>query len=293
LEFETTGAYKAHTTNRSIRTSITNPSFVSSLPGCYFVTKIPFSPRSIFHILAVWTVLSLVILACGMGAGSPEGSAPVISTGAPTMLAPQEPGEGQPPSIVPVPLPTRLPAIPEQRRLTLEFPPQIRIGDSDIVRLTLEVDDLGNVIPTAEIQGNVVTGKVVEVPNLYETHHVIAEAKFDIAGLQVSPPETISQTLSQGQSVTFYWSVRPQEAGTYRGTIWFYLRFVDKVSGEESQKTVSAQLIEIEAVSLLGLPAGVVRTFGGVGSVVGAIIGFPFIEDIIRFIFGRRKTRRK
>jgi hypothetical protein len=81
--------------------------------------------------------------------------------------------------------------------------------------------------------------------------------------------------------------------GTYRGTIWFYLRFVDKVSGEESRKTVSAQLVEIEAVNLLGLPAGLVRTFGGVGSVIGAVVGFPFIEDIVRFIFGRRKGLRK
>jgi hypothetical protein len=159
--------------------------------------------------------------------------------------------------------------------------------------LTLEVDDLGNITPTAQVEGNVVTGEVVEIPNLHETHNVIAEAKFDIAGLQISPTEVISQTLSQGQTVTFFWSVRPQEAGTFRGTIWFYLRFVDKVSGEESQKTVSAQLVEIEAVNLFGLPGNVARTFGGVGSVIGAVVGFPFFEDIVRFIFGRRKARRK
>jgi hypothetical protein len=66
---------------------------------------------------------------------------------------------------------------------------------------------------------------------------------------------------------------------------------VDKVSGEESQKTVSAQIVEIEAVNLLGLPANIVKMFGGIGSVVGAVIGFPFIDDIIKFIFGRRKRR--
>jgi hypothetical protein len=81
--------------------------------------------------------------------------------------------------------------------------------------------------------------------------------------------------------------------GVYRGTIWFYLRFVDKVSGEESRKTVSAQLIEIEAVNLLGLPSNLVRTLGGIGSVVGAVIGFPFFETIIRFVFGRRRSLRK
>ena len=242
------------------------------------------------NILPLITLLILTISACG-GAAAPEeapaADEPVLQ---PTFSAPEEPVVTEEPSII---VPTFVPAIPERRMLTLEFPPQIRVGDSDRVRLTLEVDDLGNIVPTAEVEGNVVTGEVILIPNLYETHHVIAEARFDIAGVQVSPSEVFSQTLSQGQSVTFYWSVRPQEVGVYRGTIWFYLRFVDNVSGEESQKTVSAQLVEIEAVSLLGIPTGLVRAFGGIGSVVGAVVGFPFFEDIVRFIFGKRKRLRK
>src|SRR5690349_10250201 len=179
---------------------------------------------------------------------------------------------------------TPQPAIPERRRLTLEFPPEIRAGDSDLVRLTLEVDDLGNLTPTAEIGGNVVTGEVVEIPNLYETHQVIVESRFDIAGLEVRPPELVSEALTPGGSVTFRWSVHPQETGLYRGTIWLYLRFVDKQSGEESRKTVSAQLVEIEAVNFLGFSGGFARTTGVIGSVVGTIIGFPFFEDILKFL---------
>jgi hypothetical protein len=187
---------------------------------------------------------------------------------------------------------TAQPAIPERRRLTLEFPPQIRAGDSDLVRLTLEVDDLGNLTPTAEIGGNVIEGQVVEIPNLYESHHVIAEARFDLAGMEVRPAELVSEPLAPGNSVTFRWSVRPQDAGLYRGTIWLYLRFVDKQTGEESQKTVSAQLVEIEAVNFLGLSGEFARTTGIIGSVVGTIIGFPFFEDILKFILKRRnKTK--
>jgi hypothetical protein len=254
----------------------------------------PFPPRNVFRLLAAWTVLMLVLLACG--AGAPSVSAPEEPPGAiaPTQAPAEEPGEGEPPSVAPSPPPaTRPPAIPERRRLTLEYPSRIRAGDSDVVRLTLEVDDLGNVTPTAQFGGDVITGEVVEIPDLYETHNVIAEARFDVAGLQVSPLDLISQTLSRGQAVSFFWSVRPEESGTYRGTVWFYLRFVDKVSGEESQRTVSAQLVEIEAVNLLGLPANLVRTAGGVGSVIGAVVGFPFFEDIVKFILGRRRRKIK
>jgi len=188
---------------------------------------------------------------------------------------------------------TALPALPERRRLTLEFPPQIRAGDSDLVRLTLEVDDLGNLTPTAEISGNVITGQVVEIPNLYETHNVIAETRFDIAGMEIKPADVVSEPLSPGSSVTFYWSIRPPEVGVYQGTIWLHLRFVDKSSGAESRKAVSAQLLEIEVVNFLGLSGDLARTTGVVGSIVGTVIGFPFLEDILKFVFKKRNKQNK
>jgi hypothetical protein len=233
-----------------------------------------FSPLIFFML-----ILALAILACsGLGAAPPSSSAVY------TQIAPLSTSQ---PSIVI----TAQPAIPERRYLALEYPPRIRAGDSDIVRLTLNMDDSGNITPTAVIEGNVVTGEVIEIPNLYETHHVVVEASFDIAGIQVAPPGLSSQTLSPGQSVMFFWSIRPQEVGTYRGTVWLFLRFVDKVSQEESRRAVSAQMVEIEAVNLFGVPVRVVRTVGGVGSVVGAVVGFPFFEDIVKFLF--RKSRRQ
>ena len=188
--------------------------------------------------------------------------------------------------------PAPQPAIPEQRRLTLEFPPKIRAGDSDVIRLTLEVDMLGNLTPTAETQGNVITGTTIEIPNLYETHNVIAEARLDMAGVEVKPSDLISEPLLSGQSVTFFWSIRPQDAGTYRGTVWLYLRFVNKSNGEESRKAVSAQIVEIEATNFLGLSAGFARTTGVVGSFVGGILGLPFLEDITRFLFKKLKGKK-
>ena len=237
----------------------------------------PLSPRHFFPVLLATIVLLLAMLAC---AGS--ASEPPTGSDAPQATAP-----------LPVINPTTIavtaqPAMPEKRFLKLEFPPKFRVGDSDIVRLTLEVDNKGNIVPTAEVEGNVVTGEAIEIPNLYETHHVVAEARFDIAGLEVRPTELISQPIAEGQTAVFYWSIRPNEVGVYRGTIWLYLRFVDKSSGEESQKTVSAQIVEIAAVDFLGLPVNVARSTGVVGSIVGTILGFPFFEDILKFILRKR-----
>jgi hypothetical protein len=245
----------------------------------------------------VFSIIIGVAVLCGCGlvylfvsqplAGSapPDGGEPI------GVVPPDSLPSKLPTSVVPISTPQ--PALPERRRLTLEFPPQIRAGDSDVVRLTLEVDDLGAITPTAEIAGNVVTGKVIEIQNLYETHHVIAETRFDIAGMEISPADLSSQPLAQGQSVTFYWSIRPRETGVYRGTVWLYLRFVDKQSSAESQKVVSAQLVEIEAVNLFGLSGNFARTTGVVGSVVGTVIGFPFFEDILKFLIKSRKKSGK
>jgi hypothetical protein len=225
--------------------------------------------------------LTLAALACG-GAAVESGAEPP-SEAEPTALLPSVGATSIPVTVQPV--------MPERRYLTLEYPPRIRAGDSDVVRLTLEVDDLGNIVPTAEIEGNIVSGEVIEFPNLYETHNVIAEARFDIAGAEVRPSELISAPISEGQSAVFYWSIRPQEVGVYRGTIWLYLRFVDKVSGEESRTTVSAQIVEVEAVNFLGLSSNLARATGMIGSMIGVVLSFPFFSDLAKLLlkrFGRK-----
>jgi hypothetical protein len=243
-------------------------------------------------------------LACGLGA-APEAAAPEM-----TALA--EPGgPAEPTARVPVALPTPTvvgvlpgagegekeaqPAILESRRLTLEFPPVIRTGDSARIRLQLEMDDRGNITPTAVVEGNVVTGEVVQIPNLYETHFVVAEARLDMAGVDIQPQGTISEPMSPGKPVTFYWSIRPEESGKYEGTLWLHLRFVpmSTLNGEqESRIVVSAQFLDIEAKSFLGfMKGGVARGVGAIGSMVGSVLGFPFVDDLVKWLW--KRIRRK
>ena len=248
------------------------------------------SRKALFPRIILGLILILLLPSCG-GSAATAPSVTIDTQAAPAAtLGPENTPTLEIPELADT---TPEPAIPEMRRLTLEFPPRIRAGDSDIIRLTLEVDAQGNITPTAVINGNVVTGDVIEIPNLYETHHVVVEARMDMAGMQISPSDLTSQTLLPGQSIRFFWSIRPDAVGVYRGTVWLFLRFVDKVSGEASRKAVSAQMVEIEAVNLFGVPARVVRTVGGVGSVVGAVVGFPFFEDIVKFLFKKRKQRKK
>lgn len=236
--------------------------------------------RNIFFVFIIF-----VLYACGVAFPSTE---PVPVTEPPVDYT-------QPASLTQIPSTpesnaSAQPALLETRRLTLEFPPKIKADSaSDIVRLTLEVDDLGNVTPTAFYQENAITGQVIKIPNLYETHNVGVEASFDIAGLDVKPTGTTYQPMIKGQPVTFFWSIRAPQVGEFRGTIWINLVFVDKETNEESELPVSAQIVDIKAVDFFGFSVNFVKTSGVVGSVLGIIVGFPFFDDIVKYLWSRRK----
>ena len=258
----------------------------------------PVKPRcssSLPLLFLALAVLALAGLACASAATPPgESSAPPpASAEQPTSASggvapsPTEPGQQAGPGG-----PAPMPAIQEARRLNLEWPPTIRAGDGDVVRLTLEMDDQGNLTPTAQVAGNEVRSGIVKIPNLYDTHTVIAEARLDLAGVNVSPEGEISEPLAPGQTVTFFWSVRPEQVGSYRGTVWLHLRFIPRDGGPESRRAISAQQIEIQSVNLLGLGGMPARILGGVGVFAGSVLG---LDNILSWAWGlfRRRSAAK
>lgn len=236
--------------------------------------------RNIFLLLSISIVL-FILYACG--------GAPVPATELPIEIPTIAPSTTQEVTVND----SAQPALLETRRLTLEFPPKIKADSaSDIVRLTLEVDDLGNITPTAFYQENTITGEVIQIPDLYETHNVGVEASFDIAGIEVKPAGSIYQPMRQGKPVNFSWSIRAPQVGKFRGTIWVHLVFVDKTTNEETRLPISAQIVEIESVDLFGFSTNFVKASGVVGSVLGIIVGFPFFDDVVKYLWGKRKKKK-
>jgi len=135
----------------------------------------------------------------------------------------------------------------------------------------------------------VVTGETIEIPNLYDTHYIIAEARFDMAGVEIIPAETVSEPLLPREKATFFWSVRPEKTGQYRGTVWLYLRFTPKAGGDSLTRTISAQFIEINATTFMGLKAGPARWLGALGTFISGVLGMPFFEEVVKWLWGKRK----
>lgn len=221
-------------------------------------------------------LLFLSLSACGQAATSTPPPPTRGSSGGASATVPPDAGDTP-----------AAPAITERRMLTLEFPPTIRAGDSELIRLTLEMDDRGNLTATAEVAGQVTQGQVIEIPNVYETHHLVAEARLDMAGPTVSPSGLVSESLRPGQRLNFLWSIQPAEVGHYQGVVWFYLRFVPMDGGPDMVSALSAQRIEIDAVDLFGFKASLVRWMGAGGMVLGTALGLPFIEEILKWLWKR------
>jgi hypothetical protein len=180
------------------------------------------------------------------------------------------PGKTPLPAATPAPL--DLPAVLEERLLVLEWPSRIRTGDSDLIILTLEIDEDGNMTPTAQFDDHQVRGSAVEIPNLYDTHNIIAQARLDLAGVDYTPRGEMVEPMRPGVPVVFSWSISPQNVGTYRGTVWVHLQFIPLDGSEPSRRVLSAQVLELDAVNLLGLGGTPARLIGAVGAMVGAFL---------------------
>lgn len=196
-------------------------------------------------------------------------------------------------TLLPTATPQQPAAIPESRRLVLEWPTKIRQGDADIVRLTLEMDEEGNLTPTAEFEGHAVSGETVSIPNVYETHRVSAEAWLDLAGIEGAEERQGPREVHPGEAVTFTWSLRPQESGTFRGAAWMELTFEPRAEGEKMQMTLPPQTLEIRVVNLFGLDGRTARLLGAVGSLLGAVFSVDDVLAWLRERWQRRKSQKE
>jgi hypothetical protein len=179
---------------------------------------------------------------------------------------------------------TEAPGSTETRLLTIEWPRRVRVGDSDMVQLSFSVDPDGQLRDPN-------SGQIIEIPNLYDTHNLVLEVRLDIAGLQVAPQATISEPLRAGQSLIFYWSISPIQAGTYRGNLWVYLNIVPKGGGEIDRRALVAYRMEIEGRSVLGLPASTARWGGAAGTALGLVFSLPFLEEMLRRSWNRIRKK--
>lgn len=221
-------------------------------------------------------------LACLLAACAPAATPPPASSegGAPSAtLAPQ------PTAIAPVASPA--PAIAEARAVEVEWPVSVRLGNSDLIRLALVTRAADYLTPTAEVPGSQTSGAPVEIPDLYATHTVTAIARLDAAGFEIDRPGDWPQELLPGEPLRWQWTIRAKEAGRQMAVITLRLRFEPKAGGAAREREIYNRALTVNAETVLGLSGPAAQVLGGVGSLIGAVLGFPFLDKILASIWGR------
>lgn len=169
------------------------------------------------------------------------------------------------------------PALLEKRLVILEWPLKIRERDSALILLTISMDEQGNLTATAQSSSGSIEPVPFDIPNIYDTHNIVALARLDLAGLEAYR-EAIREPLRPGREVTFRWSIRANESGIYRGVVWLHLELVSKKDGTTEQQLVMARTIEVEAVTVLGMPGWLARSLGALGLVASTVFGYPLVQ---------------
>jgi hypothetical protein len=227
--------------------------------------------------------MALSTRAAAARTATPKVTQPLAEPGQPPVARPTQPMKPEP---TPVEQAIPVGQVMEQRLLYLEWPANLRLGDAGLIRMELLIDENGQLSLSTE--GGQAVIEPVQIPDLYDTHTIIAQARLDMAGVEYRPQGEISQAMLPGQGVKFLWSVRPAEAGAYSGTVWLHLRLIPQDGSPERRIVLTAQIISLRSIDLLGMQGATARIVGSLGSVFGVASG----ADVV-LKWGEKWARRK
>lgn len=240
-----------------------------------------------------------VVISSGLMMGSMPAQAP-LPVGAPAamMTATSPPATATATAIAPAPpRPSPTPEALHQRIVEVEWPPRMRLGDSDIIRLSFIPSPEGGYIPTVEFEEHEVEITVVPIPaERFEQYYVYAIANLHAVGFDVEPREFPPQEVLIDQPTSWRWSIKPHEAGEHRVNLSLVLRWDPREAASEAQ--ASEQLVWSDSLSItvtttLGLNARQADLLGTGGSILGGILGLPFGEEGFKWAYGRWRGRRR
>lgn len=158
-------------------------------------------------------------------------------------------------------------AFQDVRKVTLEWTPIIRKGDTSQIKLSFTGSNASNDSAFDQTQKN-----LSNFENLYHLYSVNAEARIELPGINEEPAGISGKVLPEDRDLEFIWKIIPSGEGLYKGTTWLYLRFFPKMEGDFIDQAVSAQSFEIKVVSFLGLNSNIWRVISVLGIIIGIYI---------------------
>lgn len=178
----------------------------------------------------------------------------------------------QPTATYPLPpLPTAVPQEVnlEGRVVELEYPERMRLGDSDVVRLSLAPSKDGYTV-TTEFPEHATITQTLQVQR-QAGYDLYAAARLDSVGFAVAPEAEQERLLAPGETLTWYWSLKPHQPGQQRLSVLLLLRWKPLPGADSRPREVVAyaRALDIQVTSFFGLTRGQAMTGGLLGFLFG------------------------
>lgn len=167
----------------------------------------------------------------------------------------------------------------ESRSIELEWPAQLRMGESDVIRLALVPTRDGYVaraeFPEHDLQTQEV---VVPRPNGYVLYAI---ARLDGVGFEIAPAGDQVRFVPEAEEIAWRWTLSPRAPGQQRLSVQLRLRWEPAagVVGSAHESLAYGRGIDVQVRSFLGLSrsqaasSGLIGMFLGCGCLLAAFAG--------------------
>ena len=256
-----------------------------------------------FWLIIAAAVFAVILVACGGAATvapqpttAPAATAevtqqPPLPTEAPAVQTqPAETGApaptNTPPPIVVTPppsiaAPTATPIV-EERLVELEWPPEMRLGESDIIRIALIPSKDGYTVTAEFPEHQVITDTVpVERPGGFG---LSAAARLDGVGFAISPSVEQEYGLPLDQPLTWRWTITPLAPEQQRLSVLLRLVWTP-LPGNASpahETVIYSKGLNVQVTSFFGLTKQQALAAGFVGLAFGSTLSLPLAAYVLR-----------
>jgi len=217
----------------------------------------------------------LKLLAIVLGVGLLASCAPSM----PTMAPSQPPAETPAPTLMHTPVPATPTPLIEERIIELEWPSQLRLGESDVVRLALVPDGEGY-LARAEFGEHPIQTQETPIRHI-AGYNLFGIARLDGVGFEISPSGDQRLLISPGEAAAWRWTLAARAPGQQRLTVNLTLRWEPEpgFSGPIGESLAYGRGVSVQVGSILGMTrtqatfAGILLLFVGLGLGGFALLG--------------------
>ncbi|MEA5078467.1 MAG: phosphotransferase [Anaerolineaceae bacterium] len=161
----------------------------------------------------------------------------------------------------------------EKRVVEMEWPTQMHLGDSDIIRLSL-VPSADGYTATVEYKDHSLESQSVQVKRP-EGYILRAAARLNGVNFAIEPAETVWYPVNEGEPTVWRWSIAATSAGRQRLTLHLLLRWEPEAgnSGDVKEAVLFDRGLEIQVLSWFGMNRNGALWLGLIGIALSGSLG--------------------